>query len=834
MVIAPLLHGDARVSRQTSVRDRARTALRSLWAEVRGAGRLAARQPLFTSLLVVVLTLAIGASVAMFSVLNAVALRPLPYGSPQQLMALWSIRPDGSRGPFTIQDYVDLRERDIGSESVGAFAAWSANLTGVGTAERLQGMRTSANAFGVLRVAAIAGRTFLASDDAGGRVVVLGHGLWTRRFGADPAVVGRVLTLNSANYTVVGVLPRGFVFPIRDAELAVPIVEAEARRVEGDVGFLRLVARLRPDVSRAQAELLMTAATRELQRLRPETNARKVAIRLVPLHEQIVGDYAITLRLLLGAVLLVLVLACVNLASLSLARTCARQRELAIRAALGVGRFRLAAQLLMETLLPAAVAGAAGLVLAAWQTRLLLALAPAAMPRANDVSLDLPVVLFGIGATLATGVAVGLWPAIRMSRIDPADDLRGLGRAAGASQSLTIRRGLVAAEVAISLVLAVSTALFVQSLRRVQEVAPGFASERVLSMRLSLSRERYKDRSEVLAFQERLQTRLRALPGVEAVGGTSLIPLSGMQASVDFVVDGQPVRPDQMSEAEYRVVSPDYFDTVGIRLLNGRPFTERDRAGSIDVAIVNKTLADRLWPGRDPVGKRLRIEPGARIDQVVNIVGVVADVKHFGLDGAPTMDLYVPFAQLPEPSVVWITNNQFWVMRTAGNPLAVAAAARAALAEADPDVPAASVRTLEQAIDATLAARRFNAWIVALFGYAALALTACGIYAVSAHAVAARSRELGIRAALGASPRGLVALVLRTDFAAVVLGLAGGLLVARAVASALGGLLFDVRPGDPGPYAAVTILLALVGATACYVPASRAARSNPLRAIRND
>jgi predicted permease len=694
MVIAPLLHGDARVSPQTSVRDRARTALRSLWAEVRGAARLAGRQPLFTSLLVVVLTLAIGASVAMFSVLNAVALRPLPYGSPQQLMALWSIRPDGSRGPFTIQDYVDLRERDIGSESVGAFAAWSANLTGVGTAERLQGMRTSANAFGVLRVAAIAGRTFLASDDADGRVVVLGHGLWTRRFGADPAVVGRVLTLNSANYTVVGVLPRGFVFPIRDAEIAVPIVEAEARRVEGDVGFLRLVARLRPDVSRAQAEPLMTAAARELQRLRPETNARKVAIRLVPLHEQIVGDYAITLRLLLGAVLLVLVLACVNLASLSLARTCARQRELAIRAALGVGRFRLAAQLLMETLLPAAVAGAAGLVLAAWQTRLLLALAPAAMPRANDVTLDLPVVLFGIGATLATGVAVGLWPAIRMSRIDPADHLRGLGRAAGASQSLTIRRGLVAAEVAISLVLAVSTALFVQSLRRVQEVAPGFASERVLSMRLSLSRERYKDRSEVLAFQERLQTRLRALPGVEAVGGTSLIPLSGMQA--------------------------------------------------------------------------------------------------------------------------------------------FAAAARAALAEADPDVPAASVRTLEQAIDATLAARRFNAWIVALFGYAALALTACGIYAVSAHAVAARSRELGIRAALGASPRGLVALVLRTDFAAVVLGLVGGLLVARAVASALGGLLFDVRAGDPGPYAAVTILLALVGATACYVPASRAARSDPLRAIRND
>jgi len=805
----------------------------TLWSEVRGAARLARRQPLFTSLLVVVLTLGIGASVAMFSVLNAVVLRPLPYGSPQQLMWLWSIRPDGSRGPFTVQDYVDLRERDIGSESLGAFATWSANLTGVGTAERLQGMRTSANAFSVLRVGTIAGRTFLPSDEADGRVVVLGHGLWTRRFGADPAVVGRVLTLNSANYTIVGVLPRAFVFPIREAELAVPIVEAEARRVEGNVAFLRLIARLRPEVSRARAEPLMTAVAKELQRLRPDTNARKAGILLTPLHEQIVGDYAATLRLLLGAVLLVLVLACVNLASLWLARTSGRQRELAVRAALGVGRFRLAVQLLTEILVPATVAGVAGLALAAWQTRLLLALAPAAMPRAGDVSLDLRVVLFAIAATLVTGIAVGLWPAIRMSRIDPAVDLRGLGRATGAS-SLAVRRGLVAAEVAISLVLAVATALFVQSLRRVQEVDPGFATERVLSMRLSLSHERYASRADVLAFQQRLAARLRALPGVEAVAGTSLIPLSGMRASVDFVVDGQAVRRDQMPEAEYRIVSPGYFETLGIRLLNGREFTERDRAGSIEVAIVNKTMADRLFAGRDPVGKRLRIEPGARIDQVVEIVGVVADVKHFGLDGAATMDLYAPFAQLPEPSVVWIRNNQFWVMRTAGNPLAVASAARAALAEADPEVPAAAVRTLEQAIDGTLAIRRFNAWIVGLFGYAALALTACGIFAVSAHAVAARSRELGIRAALGAPPRGLVTLVLRTDFAAVMAGLAAGLIAARAAASALGGLLFEVRPGDPGPYVVVTILLAVVGGAACYLPASRAARADPVRVLRND
>jgi predicted permease len=321
---------------------------------------------------------------------------------------------------------------------------------------------------------------------------------------------------------------------------------------------------------------------------------------------------------------------------------------------------------------------------------------------------------------------------------------------------------------------------------------------------------------------------------VEAVGGTSLLPLSGMAASVDFVVDGQAVRRAEMSEAQYRVVSPGYFEAIGIKLLKGRPFTERDRAGSIDVAIVNKTLADRLFPGRDPVGSRLRIEPGARIDQVVEIVGVVGDVKYTGLDGPATMDMYVPFAQLPEPSVVWIKNNQFWVLRTTADPLASASAARAALTAADPDVPAAAVRTLEQAIDSTLAVRRFNAWIVALFGYAALALTACGIYAVSAHAVAARSRELGIRAALGAPPGGLVALVLRTDFAAVVVGIIAGLAGARAAAAALGDLLFEVRPDDPGPYMVVVLLLASVGAAACYVPASRAAKSDPLRVLRNE
>jgi putative ABC transport system permease protein len=807
----------------------------TMWMEFRSAVRLALRQPLYTALVGGVLSVAIGSSIAMFSILNAVVLRPLPYATPDQLVWLTSVRPDGTRGPFSIQDFVDLRERSFGAAGIAAFANWGANLTGGAAAERVQAMRVSANAFEVLGVHASVGRAIGSPDDGRAPVVVLTHAFWIRRYGGDPAIVGRVLTLNDVNYTIVGVLPRSFVTPIRDAELAVPIVEADVRRVEGDVNFLRLIARLEPGVSRGRAAAALTAIARELKTLRPRTNVRKVDIAVTPLHDQIVGDYRTTLRLLFGAVLLVLVLACVNLASLSLARTSARRRELAVRAALGVGRSRLILQLFMETFVVAAGAGVAGLFLAAWESDVLLGWAPAAMPRSADVSLDPAVVLFALGATVATAVAVGLWPAVRLSRIDASADGRDLGRTSGDRQSIAVRRALVAVEVAISLVLAVATALFVQSLQRVQRVDPGFSTSKVLSMRLSLSRDRYDDRASVVAFQERLEARLRELPGVRHVGGASLIPLSGLSATVDFVVDGRPYQQHEVPEAEFRAVSPDYFDTMGIRLLAGRPFDGHDRSTTAGVAIVNGTLANRFFPGENAVGRRIHIEPGNRqLDHVVEIVGVVGDVKHYGLDSPPTFDLYVPFTQLPESSVVWVRNNQFWVLRTDGDALALAQAARAALAGADPDVPAAAVRTLEQAIDGSLAVRRFNAWLVALFGYAALTLTLCGIYAVSAHTVTARSRELAIRAALGAAPRGLVALVLRTDFASVVIGLAVGLLAARGTAAAIATLLFDVRPGDPRPYAIVTALVAVVGAAACYVPASRAARADPSAVLRGE
>src|SRR3954468_8276484 len=805
----------------------------ALWSECRAAVRLALRQPLYTALTIGVLSAAIGSSVAMFSILNAVVLRPLPYTRPEELVYLTSVRPDGTRGAFSIQDYVDLRERHFAATAVAAFANWGANATGGAIAERVQGMRVSSNAFGVLGVRAELGRVFEAADE-GSTPVVLLHSLWVRRYGADPAVIGRVLTLNDVNYTIVGVLPPSFVTPIREAELAVPLVEADVRRVEGDVNFLRIIARLASSAAHGRAAAALTAIARQLQALHPQANLRKADIAIAPLQEQIVGDYRTTLRLLLGAVLLVLLLACVNLASLSLARTSARRRELAVRAALGVSRSRLMLQLLMETLVVAVAAGAAGLLLAAWESGLLVAWAPAAMPRSADVTLDMRVVLFALASTLATALAVGLWPAIRLSRIDAAADGRDLSRTSSDRQSIAVRRGLVAVEVAISVVLAVATALFVQSLRRVQQVDPGFSTSQVLSMRLSLSRDRYPDRASMLVFQERLEARLRELPGVQQVGGASLIPLSGFRATVDFVIDGRPFQQRDVPEAEFRAVSSGLFDTMGIRVVAGRRFDDHDRPSGA-VVIVNSTLVNRFFPGESPVGRRIHVEPGnPQLDHVLEIVGVVADVKHYGLDSPPTFDLYVPFTQFPESGVVWLRNNQFWMLRTDGNPLALAPAARAALASADPDVPASTIRTLEQAIDGSLSVRRFNAWLVALFGYAALALTLCGISAVSAHAVSARSRELAIRAALGAAPRGLVGLVLRTDFAAVAIGLVGGLLAARGTAAGVATLLFDVRPGDPRLYVTVTALIGAVGAAACYVPASRAGRADPSAALRGE
>jgi putative ABC transport system permease protein len=630
------------------------------------------------------------------------------------------------------------------------------------------------------------------------------------------------------------VLPASFVMPVAESDVIVPLVEADVRRAEGNTSFLRIVGRVKAGVSPAQAEDQLTRIAVDLQRLRPQTNARKAGVAVVTLHDAIVGNNTATLRMLFAAVLVVLLLVAVNLAGLSLARASSRTRELAVRIALGADRATIARQLVAESVLPAAAAGALGLLVGEGGARVLVALAPTTLLRAREIGVNAEVALFAIAITLTTGVAIGLVPAIHSRRLNASGDLRGAGRTTDGRRTLAARRVLVAVQVAVSLVLLIATGLLVRSLLAAQAVDPGFTAEHALTMRLALPRTRYVQRDAIVAFQKRFDDRLRALPGVRAVGGVNVLPLSGAQASVDFTVVGRPIPRDKLPEAEYRMITPEYFEAAGIRLIGGRRFTERDVSPGTNAAIVNQTMVDRLWQGRSPIGEHLHIEPDNKnVSGIVEIVGVAADVRHFTLENPPTMDLYVPVAQVPQDFMVWLANNQFWVVRTAGNPMAIADAARAALAEADPEVPAV-VRTFEQAVDRSLAARRFNVILIALFGYAALVLTACGIYAVSAQGVELRTRELGIRSALGASPRALVGQVLRADLQVVWIGLAGGLIVARIAASAVAGLTFGVSATDPATYVVVAAALAAIAAAACALPATRAGRTDPIRVLRAD
>ena len=801
--------------------------------DLRTAAAGARRQPFFTAFTILVLAFGIGASIAIFSVVDGVLLRQLPYRDPHRLGWLWSLRTDGTRSAFSMQDFVDLRERSTAFDAFAAMGQWSVTFTGDGTPERLQGLRVSPPLFDALGLSPAVGRLLRSGDETAGRVVVITHGLWTRRFGQDPHVLGRTLTLNGAAYEVVGVLPPTFVMPVAVPDVVVPLVEADVRRAEGDTSFLRIVGRLKPGMSAGLAQDQLTRIAVELQKVRPATNARKAGVIVVSLHDAIVGSNTATLRLLFAAVLIVLLLVAVNLAGLFLARASSRQRELAVRVALGADRVAITRQLVAESVLPAAIAGVLGLIFGQWGARLLLSLAPTALPRAQEVGVNADVALFAFAITVATGVAVGLVPALHSRRLNASDGLRGGGRATDGRQTLAARRALVAVQVAVSLVLLIAIGLLARSLRIVQEVDPGFTPDHALTMRIALPRTRYVDRQQILAFQQRFEQRLRALPGVRGVGGVNVLPLSGAQASVDFTVVGRPIPPDRLPEAEYRMITPDYFTAAGVHLTAGRPFTAHDASPAVDVAIVNQTMVDRLWQGRSPIGERLHIEPDNPVARIVEVVGVVADVKHFTLENPPTMDLYVPTAQVPQGFMVWLANNQFWVIRTSGDPLAMTEAARAALAETDPDVPAL-VRSFDQAVDRTLAGRRFNLILIALFGYAALVLTACGVYAVSAQGVALRTRELGIRAALGASPFALVRQVMSGDMKVVVIGLTAGLVIARAAAGAAAGLMFGVSATDPATHGLVAVLLGIVAAAACVLPAMRAGRTDPIRILRSD
>jgi putative ABC transport system permease protein len=812
-----------------------------LLQDLRYGARMLLKSPGFTLIAVVTLALGIGANTAIFSLVSSILLRQLPFRRPEQLVRVDSRRLASGKYPFTLPDFIDYRDQNQSLSGIAAYTPWSANLTDQGEPEQFQGLRISANAFELLGVEAVAGRVLAPGDDAPGQqhVAVLSYGLWRRRFGADPQLVGKKLTLNGASYTVVGVLPPQFFFPppIREAELAVPLApDADPLRgVRTSTNFLRALGRLKPGVTREQAEADLTAVAQRLRQQYPDANRQKLGVTLSPFHEEVVGSFRLMLWVLLGAVGMVLLITCVNLANLTLARATGRRREMAIRAALGATRRRLVRQLATESLLLALFGAGLGLLLAFYGIGLLLALSPEILPRAGEVSIDFRVLGFTLALSLLAGALFGLTPAWQATRISLNEELKGSGRgASGGERQNRARSLLVVSEIALSVVLLVGAGLLIKSFLRLQAVNPGFEAENALAIRLSLPKAQYSNRAAVTAFYEKLRPRLESLPGVEAVGFVSALPLSGTLFSIPFTIEGRATSPDEAHRADYRAVDAGYFHALKIPLIAGREFNERDAAETPPVALISQNLARRHWPQGSPLGARLRINDNNQGPRPVEVVGVVGDVKHLSLDGEPAPHIYLPVHQTHEDGVAWLTNTQYWMLRTTVDPLTLSAAARREIQAVDRKAPASNIRTMEQYLAASVAPRRFNLRLLSIFAAAALILAATGLYGVISHGVAQRKRELGIRIALGARPGDVLKLVTREGMALAIIGVALGLMAALALTRVMKGLLFGVSATDPLTFMVIALLLMFVALLACYIPARRATKVDPLIALKSE
>ena len=796
--------------------------------DLRQAVRPLRRQPAFAACVVAVLALAIAANTAMFTLVDAILLRPLPLTDPARLITFSIVRPGTDRQPLSIADVEEFAQSCRTLAGIASLFGWSANLTGDGAAERLSGMRVSAEYFAVTGAQVALGRS-IQRDDEERAVVVLSHGLWQRRFGGGTDVLAKSLVLNGDTFTVVGVLRPDFVSLVRDVDVVAPYAPArDPRRANRAQGFLRVIARLKPGVTAAQAADDLTAAGTRLREMYPDAHGTDTAVRIASLHDEVSGRAAAMLWMLLGAVALVLLVACANLANLFFVRGASRRRELAVRAALGASRPRLVVHLLSESAILGLIGGAIGLIVAGALVDALLLIGPADLPRVAEIGIDARAAVFTLAIALGAGALVGIVPAVQVWRGDVRAALAGGDRGSSAASG-RVRGLLVFAEVALTTMLLMTAALFARSFERVNAVDPGFRAAHVMTVRLSLPRARYAGRAAIENFYEQVQPRIAALPGVRAVAAANVVPMNGYLATTPFFVDG--VLSRDAPEAHYRMISADYFRALGIPLRRGRMFTAADRHDSSPVAVINETLAQQYFAG-DALGRRMRLDDGDKAPREVEVVGVVGNVRHFGLEKEAAIEVYVPIAQVPDPTTIWLANNMYWVVQSEGAPLAAANAVRHAIAAVDPAVPASFVRSMDQWMAATLAPRRFNMLLVAAFAVAALLLAAVGVYAVSGAAVAARTREIGIRAALGASRRDVIALVLRGALAPVAAGLAVGAIAALGSAEALSWMLFGVRPADPLSLTVGVLTLGSAALAATLAPALRAGRVDPIVALR--
>jgi len=810
-----------------------------LWRDVRRSLRILLKRPGFSSVCILTLALGIGANTAIFSAVNAILLRQLPFGHANRIVWITGVRPVRSDAPFSLPDFLDYRDHVSSLDSLSAVGSWSGNLTGQGDAEQLNGVRVSANLFETLGVAAVLGRTLEPEDDQPGspRVVVMTYGLWRRRFGADPTIVGKQLELNDASYTLVGILPTDFFFPIPGAELAVPLVpDADPWRFNRNtVNFLRMVGRIRPGMTAGWAQAEMNALAVKLRRQFPEPNARKLGVMLTPMRDQVTGGYRRALWVLLTAVGFVLLIACANLASLNLVRASARRKEMSILSALGATRWQVVKQLLLESALLATVGGALGLFLSRFGVQGLLALTPTNIPRAGEIELDASVLGFTVFISFMAALTSGLAPALSVAHGDLARQLNEASRGSTEGvQGKVLRTGLVVIEVALSLVLLAGAGVLLKSFSKVQTVDPGFDPHGVLTVRLSLPKNRYPHVADMSRFYDALLLRVQALPGVSAAAVVQMLPLSGLISRTPFTVAGRAFSREETPEAEYRIASPNYLKVMRIPLLAGREFSESDTDQTQLVCHINETLAKRYWPAGNAVGSHLMLNDNDSGPREAEIVGIIYDVKDRGLETSSSFDIYIPLRQTHEDSIAWLQNYQHWVLRTQNDPLGLADTFREQVRTVDAEVAASNVRSMDQYYSTTIAPRRFNLQLLSIFALAAFALALAGIYGVISYSVNQRAHEIGVRMAVGAQRSDVLWMVITDGMKPVVAGLALGILSVLALTRAIASLLFAVSPSDPITLTWVTLLFCGASLAALLVPACRAANNDSLAVLRTD
>jgi putative ABC transport system permease protein len=788
------------------------------------------KTPGFTFVAILALSLGIGANTAIFSVVNAVLLKPLPFKEPDRLV--WAqaanLKTGEQGGMISPPDFIDYRDQNRVFEHFAAIADASFTLTGeTSEPERVMGVRVSSDFFETLGVKPVQGRGFLAEEehDGSNKVVVLSYGLWQRRFGSDPNLVGKTIELSGQSVTVVGIMPAGFQFPT-ETEVWSPIgfggKDTSVRRMH----YLAAIGRLKPGVTIEQAQADITAVARHLEQQYPETN-KDYGMGLQLLPEQIVGDMRRSLLVLLAAVGFVLLIACVNVANLMLARGAARSKEIAIRIALGASRARVVRQLLTESVLLALLGGVFGLLLAVWGVDLLVSLSPDDLPRVKEVAIDPRVLSFTLLLSFLTGIVFGLAPALSASsRGGVNETLKEGGRKGGAGVGHNRMRSLlVVAEVALSLVLLVGAGLLVKSFLRLSHVETGFNSTSVMTMRLALPQTKYAEDAQRAVFYQQLLERTKALPGVEAAGVISELPLSGQNNDTYFALEGQPLATAGSGEnlSNFRTASPDYFRAMGIPLIKGRFFNEGDREGAPRVIIISETFARTFFPNEDPIGHRLTMDLGE--PWTGEIVGVVGNIRHFSLATEPFREMYTNIAQTPRGMVNL-------VVRTRSDPATLTASIKNVVQGLDKDLPIYNPKTMEQRVSESAAAPRFRTLLLALFAALALMLAAVGLYGVISYSVTQRTHEIGIRIALGAGRRDILKLIVGRGVVLTLIGVAIGLVGAFAMTRIMASLLFGVSATDPLTYTVVSLLLVAVALIACYVPARRATRVDPMVALR--